>query len=764
MSNFSSIGTIDAPRAIAAVAFSNRKLFFSCGNNVSSFDPLTSTRESVAITGSTSIKAIDAYEENKILAAIDADRNLLIFGLCSGRLLYRKRLSFDAQLVKFIGGGEDQSPPNVVLSSASELSVWRVNSYLPSDPMMMIFKSKMQAGAPVKSFSWKSGQRGMFVLGDANVCRVYRRATSGEYDCLNLSGHKENIAALAFGEVNSNMIVSISLDGCVFEWSFHTYASERPTARRSKLANVSKICCASFDLHGAHLAVLSLGTLHVYSTASLHVLLSIRIGESVTRLDFDKTGEYLALLGESRLGMLELSSQSMLLDITSESKATSCLALNENGSVLVTGADDGQVKLWNVRSFMCVATLNDHTNAVSAVEFLPSRDGFISASLDGTIRAYDILRCRNFRVFTSSFECRFNCFAVDDSGDILSAGSLDAFQIFLWSFKTGKLLEILSGHGAIISGLHFCNEALLVSGSWDKTVRLWDIGGQNESQILPCDADVLALAVCGNTRRISASVTSQKLLFCTFDEQQLIGSIDYGRDLKGMSNLNEQTIDLNFTSIKYSSTGSLLLGGTSKGIVCVYDCVGLTLLKRYSTSSGLGGDVFNRDSGKLAYSALADVWSVIGEDGIHIYERNLHSQNYISENLDEKVELSTIFSALRQENFREALHRAFNLAVSLMVPKAVIYSIPIKQNLMHEFSGSTQAQQLFELCAHLITHSVHLERMVGVMLNIVNGILPLSNVDYVLLRCIFNSFGKIQANIGNVAQHNLNILNFICVA
>ena len=54
-------------------------------------------------------------------------------------------------------------------------------------------------------------------------------------------------------------------------------------------------------------------------------------------------------------------------------------------------------------------------------------------------------------------------------------------QIFVWSLKTGRLLDILAGHQGPVAQLAFSPTlSLLVSGSWDKTVRyagseLWDL-------------------------------------------------------------------------------------------------------------------------------------------------------------------------------------------------------------------------------------------------------------------------------------------------
>lgn len=62
----------------------------------------------------------------------------------------------------------------------------------------------------------------------------------------------------------------------------------------------------------------------------------------------------------------------------------------------------------------------------------------ISASLDGTVRAHDMLRYQNFRTMTTPTPVQLTSLAVDSSGELVCAGSLDPFQIFVWSLQTGR--------------------------------------------------------------------------------------------------------------------------------------------------------------------------------------------------------------------------------------------------------------------------------------------------------------------------------------
>ena len=71
-------------------------------------------------------------------------------------------------------------------------------------------------------------------------------------------------------------------------------------------------------------------------------------------------------------------------------------------------------------------------------------------------------RYRNFRTFTSPQAVQFSCLSVDNSGEVVCAGSVDTFEIFVWCMKTGRLIEVhcilylYSGKLIITSNNYFC--------------------------------------------------------------------------------------------------------------------------------------------------------------------------------------------------------------------------------------------------------------------------------------------------------------------
>jgi periodic tryptophan protein 2 len=90
------------------------------------------------------------------------------------------------------------------------------------------------------------------------------------------------------------------------------------------------------------------------------------------------------------------------------------LAYSPDGFYIATGGDDGKVKLWTTKNHLSFVTFTEHTSKVTALRFVPKKNNtLLSASLDGTVRAYDLVKYRNFRVLEPNKPTQFNSLAVD---------------------------------------------------------------------------------------------------------------------------------------------------------------------------------------------------------------------------------------------------------------------------------------------------------------------------------------------------------------
>eukprot|EP00798_Chlamydomonas_sp_ICE-L_P014256 gene14256-20229_t len=284
----------------------------------------------------------------------------------------------------------------------------------------------------------------------------------------------------------------------------------------------------------------------------------------------------LSIIGCAKLGQLlvwEWRSDSYVLKQQGHFFDISTAAFSPDGSMIATGSDDRKAP-------------------VTAVAFIPSGNALVSASLDGTVRAYDLLRYRNFRTMTSPTPVQFGSLAVDPAGEIVAAGTADTFQIYVWSLKTGRLLDILAGHEGPISCLAFSpTESILASGSWDKTVRTWDVfNGKSAIEIFQHSHDVLALGFRPDGKQLAASTLDGTITFWNPQEGEMQSFIEGRRDIKGGRLQSDRRAAGNlssgacFTSVTYSADGSFIIAGGASKFVCIYDVAEKIMLRRFQVT------------------------------------------------------------------------------------------------------------------------------------------------------------------------------------
>lgn len=182
------------------------------------------------------------------------------------------------------------------------------------------------------------------------------------------------------------------------------------------------------------------------------------------------------------------------------------VAVSSDGRWVLSGADDGSVRLWDVAERREAGCFSGHAAAVMGVVFDPHGRWFASAGWDGVARVWDTATGTELRVLTGPWQA-LKCLAVAPSGRyLLTAGDDRAIRI--WDHGTGSLRGCLEGHSDLVQSLAFAaDDRKLVSGSDDGTVRVWDLAAGEQTHCLEGHKDtVTAVAwVPGSSLILSAS-------------------------------------------------------------------------------------------------------------------------------------------------------------------------------------------------------------------------------------------------------------------
>lgn len=200
------------------------------------------------------------------------------------------------------------------------------------------------------------------------------------------------------------------------------------------------------------------------------------------------------------------------------------LHLDENSDRVVTGGNDGKVRLWNIETGKLEKEFTGHGDrCVRSVQIDGPR--IWSAGMDGYIRVWDSRSASVTPVKEILAHDGAGVGAMHLDGHRLLCGLEDGSVLF-WDLKTAKKVRLM-GHSDFVNCVRFrTGTEYAYSASDDRTIRIWDLGkkecvkmlqGHNNAvqclRVSPGTSDKPRLVTSGddNTVRIWHAVTGQLL-------------------------------------------------------------------------------------------------------------------------------------------------------------------------------------------------------------------------------------------------------------
>lgn len=190
-----------------------------------------------------------------------------------------------------------------------------------------------------------------------------------------------------------------------------------------------------------------------------------------------------------------------------------CLSLNKNTQRFVTGSRDFTLKLWDIRGGKTVKTLEGHSDWVKCC--LLDGDNVISGSSDSTVRQWNLnsdgkgVKAANI---LQGHTGTVNSLMVN-SNMLLSSSADGSTRV--WDLKTGSYLTSLVGHQEEVIGCQLVQTNSCITASHDSTLRIWDLSRLKENHSPP----VCVSTLFGHQFRISSmEVYENKVVSGSFDK------------------------------------------------------------------------------------------------------------------------------------------------------------------------------------------------------------------------------------------------------
>ncbi|KAI6880075.1 Periodic tryptophan protein [Hortaea werneckii] len=589
------------------------------GNRVTVFDLINNRSHTLPFAHRTNISRIALHPGGQLLLTVDEQGHAILSHFQRRIVLYHFSLKGAVSSLEFSPSGT-----HFAVGIGRKIEVWKT----PSTPgatdevadegegggleFAPFVKYRQYVGHhdTVQNLEWSSDSRFFLSASKDLTARIWSLDPEEGFTPTVLSGHRTAVHAAWFS-ADQETIWTVSKDGALFQWQYLPHPDADPemvdpeherwriNSRHYFFQQDSSLTTAAFHAPSNLLVTgFSNGLFMIHELPDFSEIHKLSISASnIDTVSINNSGEWLAF-GSSALGQLlvwEWQSESYILKQQGHFDNLNALTYSPSGDRVITCADDGKIKVWDTASGFCIVTFTEHTSGVTACEFSKRGNVLFTASLDGSVRAFDLIRYRCFRTFTAPKRLSFSSLAVDPSGEVVAAGSLDDFDIHIWSVQTGQLLDELSGHEGPVSSLGFApNGSALVSGSWDHTVRIWSVFNRTQtSEPLQLQADVLCVSIRPDSKQIAVSTLDGQVTFWSLSEGTQEAGLDGRRDVSGGRKLTDRRTAANvagtksFNTVTYSADGSIVLAGGNSKYICLYSVETGVLLKKYTVTVNL---------------------------------------------------------------------------------------------------------------------------------------------------------------------------------
>ncbi|XP_034217292.1 autophagy-related protein 16 isoform X1 [Prunus dulcis] len=235
------------------------------------------------------------------------------------------------------------------------------------------------------------------------------------------------------------------------------------------------------------------------------------------------------------------------------------ITITHDNRSIIAASSSNKLYAWDVRSGRVRHTLTGHMDKVCAVDVSNSSRHVVSAAYDRTIKVWDLQKgyCTNTIIFPKN--CNALCFSMD--GQTICSGHVDG-NLRLWDIEKGKLLSEVAAHSNAVTSISLSRNGNVVLTS----------GRDNVHNLF----DMRSLEVCGTLRATGNRVASNWSRSCISPDDNYVaagsadGSVYIWSISKAdiVSTLKEHTASVLCCS--WSGHGKPLASADKNGIVCTW--------------------------------------------------------------------------------------------------------------------------------------------------------------------------------------------------
>lgn len=320
-------------------------------------------------------------------------------------------------------------------------------------------------------------------------------AMNGSY-LYSLSGHTDTVHCTAVADAGK-LAITGSADHSLRVWD----VLSPPVTQTTKLHSddITSVVLSAHSNHGASAS--KDGTVRVFDIDSMNILREIQpCSASVNQLLVYKDTHKLFLASkDGTICLWNGETGDVLTTFEGQGSPVNCLAITASKELLMSGGENGEVAFWSIDTGKKLKMFFDHSSGVLVVAFLKQKkDHFMfSCSKNGELFIRDF---QTAKVVTSTqlHTGELVSASLAPKSSFMVCGSNDG-AAYVIALPQCTLRAVLTGHTAAVKAVKvFPDSTKCVTGSDDRTIRIWDTDEGRCLAVLCVDVPVLACDVNHN--------------------------------------------------------------------------------------------------------------------------------------------------------------------------------------------------------------------------------------------------------------------------
>jgi pre-mRNA-processing factor 17 len=294
-------------------------------------------------------------------------------------------------------------------------------------------------------------------------------------------GHTKEISVAKFFPKYGHFILSASFDTTVKLWDVYNTRTVVQTYNGHSAA-VKDIC---FNNDGTHF--LSAGfdaRIRFWDTEYGKVVTTFNVQKHpyCVRInpDEDRQNLFLNASMNSKIEQYDLRTTEKVVQYDDHSGPVNSLLFVDNNKKFVSCGDDKKILMWEFGVPVIIRNINDsNIQSITTTSLHPSQDYFAAQTADNKVVVFDVkassLRVVRGKKFMGHFSAGYAIGTTfTPNGKYLFSGDQDG-RIFSWDWKTAAPVQVFKAHNNVCIGIdwHPNEPAMMLSCSWDKTIKLW---------------------------------------------------------------------------------------------------------------------------------------------------------------------------------------------------------------------------------------------------------------------------------------------------